>query len=141
MEIKKNWGGKRPGAGAKRTLPVGARRRALSMTDEECKRVKVLLKRLRSKNKMKLNEIAEAWLDEASEGFIGSELNLNGFETPAAYVKAYADGSIDVVLSDEEANEIISAYNEYAERVKSMGEYSDAKAKMMKRLDKEVKND
>jgi hypothetical protein len=141
MEIKGNWGGKRPGAGAKRTLPVGARRRALSMTDEECKSVKVLLKKLRGKSKMKLNEIAEAWLDEASEGFIGSELNLNGFETPVAYVKAYADGAMDVVLSDEEANEIISAYNEYAERVKSTGEYSDAKAKMMERLDKEVKND
>lgn len=139
MEIKGNWGGKRPGAGAKRTLPVGARRRALSMTDEECKSVKVLLKKLRGKSKMKLNEIAEAWLDEASEGFIGSELNLNGFETPVAYVKAYADGAMDVVLSDEEANEIISAYNEYAERVKSTGEYSDAKAKMMERLDKEVK--
>lgn len=90
---------------------------------------------------MKLNEIAEAWLDEASEGFIGSELNLNGFETPAAYVKAYADGAMDVVLSDKEADEIISAYNEYAERVKSTGEYSDAKTKMMERLDKEVKND
>lgn len=141
MEIKGNWGGKRPGAGAKRTLPVGARRRALSMTDEECKSVKVLLKKLRGKSKMKLNEIAEAWLDEASEGFIGSELNLNGFETHVAYVKAYADGAMDVVLSDEEANEIISAYNEYAERVKSTGEYSDAKAKMMERLDKEVKND
>lgn len=98
-------------------------------------------KKLRGKSKMKLNEIAEAWLDEASESFVGSELNLNGLETPSAYVKAYADGAMDVVLSDEEANEIISAYNEYAERVKSTGEYSDAKAKMMERLDKEVKND
>lgn len=140
-ENKTGWGGRRKGSGAKKTLPVGAKKRAMAMTDEECKKVKVLLKKLRSKNKMKLNEIAEAWLDEASEGFIGSELNLNGFETPAAYVKAYADGAMDIVLSDEEANEIISAYNEYAERVKSTGEYSDAKAKMMERLDKEVKND
>lgn len=137
----KGWGGRRKGSGAKRTLPAGAKKRALSMTDEECERVKVLLKKLRGKSKMKLNKIAEAWLDEASEGFIGSELNLNGFETPVAYVKAYADGAMDVVLSDEEADEIISAYNEYAERVKSTGEYSDAKAKMMERLDKEVKND
>lgn len=135
------WGGRRKGSGAKKTLPAGAKKRALAMTDEERDKVKDFLKKLRSKSKMKLNEIAEAWLDEASEGFIGSELNLNGFKTPVAYVKAYADGAMDVVLSDEEANEIISAYNEYAERVKSTGEYSDAKAKMMERLDKEVKND
>lgn len=140
-ENKTGWGGKRKGAGAKRQLPKGAKKRALAMTDEERDKVKDFLKKLRSKNKMKLNEIAEAWLDEASEGFIGSELNLNGFETPAAYVKAYADGAMDVVLSDKEADEIISAYNEYAERVKSTGEYSDAKTKMMERLDKEVKND
>lgn len=68
-------------------------------------------------------------------------MNLNGFSNPFAYVKAYADGAMDVILSDEEAGEIVSAYNEYAERVKSTGEYSDAKAKMMERLDKEVKND
>lgn len=50
MEIKGNWGGKRPGAGAKRTLPVGARRRALSMTDEEYEKTKQFLKKERMKN-------------------------------------------------------------------------------------------
>lgn len=50
MEIKGNWGGKRPGAGAKRTLPVGARRRALSMIDREYEKVKAFLRELRSKN-------------------------------------------------------------------------------------------
>lgn len=139
MKIKRNWGGRRPGAGAKKTLPEGAKKRALAMTDEEREKVKSFLERLRRKNKMKLNEIAEAWLDEAAEGFAESELNLNGFSNPFAYVKAYADGAMDVILSDEEAGEIVSAYNEYAERVKSTGEYSDAKAKMMERLDKEVK--
>lgn len=44
------WGGKRKGAGAKRTLPVGARRRALSMTDEECEKVKAFLAAWRKKN-------------------------------------------------------------------------------------------
>lgn len=120
-------------------MTYNRKKRALEMTDEEREKVKSFLERLRRKNKMKLNEIAEAWLDEAAEGFAESELNLNGFSNPFAYVKAYADGAMDVILSDEEAGEIVSAYNEYAERVKSTGEYSDAKAKMMERLDKEVK--
>ncbi len=120
-------------------MTYNRKKRALAMTDEEREKVKSFLERLRRKNKMKLNEIAEAWLDEAAEGFAESELNLNGFSNPFAYVKAYADGAMDVILSDEEAGEIVSAYNEYAERVKSTGEYSDAKAKMMERLDKEVK--
>ena len=50
MEIKRNWGGKRPGAGAKRTLPVGARRRALSMTDREYEKIKKYLTTLREKD-------------------------------------------------------------------------------------------
>lgn len=66
-ENKTGWGGKRKGAGAKRQLPKGAKKRALAMTDEERDKVKDFLKKLRSKNKMKLNEIAEAWLDEASD--------------------------------------------------------------------------
>lgn len=48
MGIKGNWGGKRPGAGAKRTLPAGARRRALAMTDGEYKKIKEYLSELRS---------------------------------------------------------------------------------------------
>lgn len=48
--VKTNWGGKRPGAGAKSTLPTGARRRTLSMTDEECEKVKAYLITLRNKN-------------------------------------------------------------------------------------------
>ena len=47
--VKADWGGKRPGAGAKRTLPAGARRRAISMTDEEYKKVKGYLIGLRNK--------------------------------------------------------------------------------------------
>lgn len=43
------WGGKRPGAGAKRTLPAGARRRAISMTDKEYEKVKAYLIALRNK--------------------------------------------------------------------------------------------
>lgn len=43
------WGGKREGAGAKRTLPVGARRRTLSMTDREYEKVKEYLLTLRNK--------------------------------------------------------------------------------------------
>lgn len=53
MEIKGNWGGKRKGAGAKRILPVGARRRALSMTDREYEKVKKFLEELR-RNKSEL---------------------------------------------------------------------------------------
>ena len=50
MTTKKenSWGGKRKGAGAKKTLPEGAKKRALSMTDEERERVKEFLKKLRS---------------------------------------------------------------------------------------------
>lgn len=55
MKIKGNWGGRRPGAGAKKTLPEGAKKRALAMTDEEREKVKSFLERLRRKNKMKLN--------------------------------------------------------------------------------------
>lgn len=47
--VKANWGGKRSGAGAKRTLPVGARRRTLSMTDQEYEKVKAYLMTLRNK--------------------------------------------------------------------------------------------
>lgn len=43
------WGGKRPGAGAKRTLPAGARIRSVRMTDEEYKKVKGYLIGLRNK--------------------------------------------------------------------------------------------
>lgn len=49
-ENKTNWGGKRPGAGAKRTLPAGARRRTLSMTDREYEKIKAYLITLRNKN-------------------------------------------------------------------------------------------
>lgn len=44
------WGGKRPGAGAKRTLPAGARTRSIKMTDKECEKVKDFLKKMREKN-------------------------------------------------------------------------------------------
>ena len=49
-ENKTGWGGRRKGSGAKRTLPVGARRRALSMTDEEYEKTKQFLKKERMKN-------------------------------------------------------------------------------------------
>ena len=45
----RNHGGKRPGAGAKKTTPVGAKRRALAITDTEYAEVKKLIKQLRSK--------------------------------------------------------------------------------------------
>lgn len=48
--IKGNWGGKRKGAGAKRTLPEGARRRFINMTDEEYENVKKYLIELRERN-------------------------------------------------------------------------------------------
>lgn len=47
--VKTNWGGHRKGAGAKKTLPEGARRRALSMTDREYEKVKAYLIALRNK--------------------------------------------------------------------------------------------
>lgn len=43
------WGGRRKGAGAKRTLPPGARTRSVKMTDEECEKVKDFLKKMREK--------------------------------------------------------------------------------------------
>ena len=42
-----NWGGKRKGAGAKRTLPEGARTRSINMTDEEYENVKNTLNVIR----------------------------------------------------------------------------------------------
>lgn len=45
-----NWGGRRKGSGAKRTLPPGARTRSVRMTDEECEKVKDFLKKMREKN-------------------------------------------------------------------------------------------
>lgn len=44
-----NWGGRRKGSGAKRTLPPGARTRSVRMTDEECEKVKDFLKKMREK--------------------------------------------------------------------------------------------
>ena len=44
-----NHGGKRPNAGAKKTTPQGAKRRAMAMTDAEYEEVKKLIKQLRSK--------------------------------------------------------------------------------------------
>lgn len=46
--VEANWGGRRKGAGAKKTLPVGAKKRALAMTDEEREKVREFLKKLRS---------------------------------------------------------------------------------------------
>lgn len=48
-----NWGGKRKGAGAKKTLPEGARTRSIKMTDRECEKVKDFLKKMREKNERK----------------------------------------------------------------------------------------
>lgn len=45
-----NWGGKRKGAGAKRTLPEGARPRSIKMTDGELIKVKKYLIELRGEN-------------------------------------------------------------------------------------------
>ena len=45
------WGGRRKGAGAKRTLPPGARTRSVKMTDEELLKVKKVLNESR-RNKM-----------------------------------------------------------------------------------------
>lgn len=42
-----NHGGYRPGAGAKKTTPEGAKRRALAITDAEYIEVKKLIKQLR----------------------------------------------------------------------------------------------
>lgn len=49
-KISANWGGKRKGAGAKRTLPEGARPRSIKMTDEELIKVKKYLIELRGEN-------------------------------------------------------------------------------------------
>lgn len=43
------WGGKRKGAGAKKTLPEGARTRSVKMTDGEYEKVKTYLMALRNK--------------------------------------------------------------------------------------------
>ena len=42
-------GGKRPGAGAKKTTPEGAKRRAIAITDDEYIEVKKLIKKIRNK--------------------------------------------------------------------------------------------
>ena len=49
-KISANWGGKRKGSGAKRTLPLGARTRSVRMTDGEYEKVKDFLKKLRERN-------------------------------------------------------------------------------------------
>lgn len=49
-ENKTGWGGRRKGAGAKRTLPEGARTRSINMTDEEYENVKKYLIELRGEN-------------------------------------------------------------------------------------------
>ena len=46
------WGGKRPGAGAKRTLPPGARVRSVKMTDEELLKIKKVLNESRRNKAM-----------------------------------------------------------------------------------------
>lgn len=49
-KISANWGGRRKGSGAKRTLPPGARTRSVRMTDEEYEKTKQFLKKERMKN-------------------------------------------------------------------------------------------
>lgn len=46
------WGGRRKGAGAKRTLPEGAKNRSIKMTDEEYENVKNTLNVIRREKKM-----------------------------------------------------------------------------------------
>ena len=53
--IKSTHGGKRPNAGAKKTLPAGAKRRAINATDKEWQQVKELIKIMRSGNNEKIN--------------------------------------------------------------------------------------
>ena len=48
-------GCKRPNAGAKKTLPEGAKRRAINATDKEWQQVKELIKIMRSRNNEKIN--------------------------------------------------------------------------------------
>ena len=48
-------GGKRPNAGAKKTLPAGAKRRAINATDAEWQQVREFIKKLRSGNNEKIN--------------------------------------------------------------------------------------
>jgi len=43
-----SWGGARKGTGPKKTLPAGARRRALAMTDSEYEAVKNLVNKMRN---------------------------------------------------------------------------------------------
>lgn len=51
-KISANWGGRRKGSGAKRTLPEGARTRSINMTDEEYENVKNTLNVIRREKKM-----------------------------------------------------------------------------------------
>ena len=53
--ISSTHGGKRPNAGAKKTLPAGAKRRAINATDAEWQKVKDFIKTLRSGNNEKIN--------------------------------------------------------------------------------------
>lgn len=51
-KISANWGGKREGAGAKKTLPPGTRTRSIKMTDREYESVKNTLNVIRREKKM-----------------------------------------------------------------------------------------
>lgn len=51
-ENKTGWGGRRKGAGAKRTLPPGTRTRSIKMTDREYESVKNTLNVIRREKKM-----------------------------------------------------------------------------------------
>lgn len=47
IEMQNAWGGYRPGAGAPKTLPEGAKRRTINVTDAEWQKVKEFIATLR----------------------------------------------------------------------------------------------
>lgn len=74
------WGGRRKGAGAKRTLPPGARTRSVKMTDEELLKVKKVLnesrrnkENVKSVKRISNDTIEIVWYDEEFKGCMKSK--------------------------------------------------------------------
>lgn len=86
--------------------------------------------------KMTKLQAFEGWLDEATEGFAGTEIDLHGFKTAAEYVEAYFDG-VECYISTEEAKRLADLYEDYQQSVLGDGQYSLAYDRMLEAVENE----
>lgn len=84
---------------------------------------------------MKKN-IFEGWLEEATSGFAGTEIDLHGFGSIAEYVESYFDG-MGYYISTKEAARLSGLYENYRRSVLQNGQFSAAYNRMINAVENE----